>query len=242
MAELTQEQFDQVPEFLQGDYERVGEGYQHKSEGKVGALKTSLDALDGKFKGVEAQLREAGDNQIAAIEKAKSEALEAAKTSGDVAEVEKKFTEMMADLEARKNGEMDALRGENEALSNTNKNSKRQSVLADLRSKLGVFDDSHKHFDALVGPQIDIDAKTGAITYLDDAGSATSLDDAGFLSTLKDDSAFGRMRKAEASGSGGFANGNSNTGGGAPTKSQAAEAAKSKGDLNGFLQASLKSN
>ena len=236
MADLTEDQFNQLPDFAKDSFQLSGDVYVTVKDAK---LKETLNDLDGKYKGAEATIRELGESQAEAIENAKREALEAAKSSGDVKDVERRFTEMMSDLETRKNSEIETIRGEYEALEGTTKSSKRQAVLADLRSNLAVFEDSAKAFDKLVAPMIDVDVKTGKTTYLSDDGSATSLDSAGFLDTLRQDSAFSRMRQATPTGSGGIAKGNSNTGGGATEKSQAAEVAKSKGDLNGFLQASL---
>lgn len=215
MADLTQEQFEKMPEFLHSDYEKVGDVYRHKSEGKAAALKTSLNSLNEKLNGVTGELDSFKAGQAEAIKKAKDEALETARNKGDVAAIEKRYQEQMADLEKRIGGELESVKAEKEQLLNQSKQSKRESLLADARSKLKVFDESAKIFDRVVGAMIDIDPITGKETFLNEDGSASSLDRAGFYAQLEKDPAFKRMRQGEPTGSGGVAQGSNSTAGGA---------------------------
>src|SRR5690554_5304304 len=106
MADLTAEQFEQVPEFLHGDYEKVevegAEVYRHVGDIKTAKLKNSLDELDKKHKAETGELSERltkfESEQQEKIEAAKKEALEKAKTSGDVEAIEKRYQEQMADV------------------------------------------------------------------------------------------------------------------------------------------------
>lgn len=214
---ISKEQFEGLPEAVASEYEQDGEQYRHKSEGKASALKASLDALDGKYKTVEQQVKEILESQEAKIEQAKRDALEQAKTKGDVNAVEKRYQEQMADLEKRSNQSLEELKAELDELRNTNKKSGRSALLADIASELNVFDDSRKAFSKLVQDRIDVDPKTGKATYLDEDGGATSLDKAGFISELEKDPAYNRMRQAKTN-TGGNANGNSGNGGGASKK------------------------
>jgi len=238
VAELTKEQFEQVPDFLRDDYEQVGDVYRHKAEGKSSALKTSLNSLNEKLSGVNGELESIRANQSAAIEKAKADALEQARTKGDVATIEKRYQEQMADLERRMGGELELVKAEKEMLLNQSKQSKREALLSEARAKLRVFDESAKIFDRVVGSMIDIDPLTGKETFLSDDGSATSLDRAGFYAQLEKDPAFARMRQAEVTSTGGIAQGNNSRGGGAGSggsfggsKSERLKAIKTKFNL-----------
>lgn len=243
MAELTQEQFESVPDFLQGDYEKFGDVYRHKSEVEFESAKASfkqkMNDINGKLSTVAGELDSFKASQAEAIEKAKAEALEQAKSKGEANEIIKRYEEQMADLEKRMGSELESVRAEKEQLLNQSKQSKRDALLADARSKLKVFDESAKIFDRVVGSMIDIDPLTGKETFLNEDGSATSLDRAGFYAQLEKDPAFARMRKAEPPSTGGFAQGNNGASGPTSNKNQAAEAAKQKGDLNGFLSSKL---
>lgn len=210
MAELTVEQFEQVPEFLKGDFELSGEVYVAKSELKAKALKQSLNDLDGKYKSAESRIAEIEAKAEENRTKAEQAALEKLKKEGKVDEIladfEKRTSESNAQYEARIEKLVGAIKAD-----------KRNLVLNDLASELKVFDDSKKLFSKLVQDRIDVDPESGKITYLDENGGATSLDKAGFLAELSKDSGFDRMRQAQPN-TGGMANGN-NSGGGASTPS-----------------------
>jgi len=214
VAELTQEQFEQLPEFVRDDYEQAGEVYRPKAEGKVAALKSSLDAMDGKYKTAESRIKEIEDSQAAAIEAAKKEALETARNKGDVSAIEKRYQEQMADLEKRSNETVEQYKARLEALTDKLKTGGRKSIIGDLAAELKIFDDSKPLFEKLIGDRVDVDPETGKETYLDENGGATSLDKTGFLAELMKDKGFDRMRQAEAN-KGGLANGNNGNGGGA---------------------------
>lgn len=106
---MTQEQFDQVPEFLKSQYEKQESGaYVSVESLKVASLKTSLDGLDGKLKARDnefGQLNERlntfeqtkADEIKAATEKALSEA----ETKGDFDAVKLHHAQQMEDLEKR---------------------------------------------------------------------------------------------------------------------------------------------
>lgn len=217
MAELTQEQFDQVPEFIKGDYEQVGEVFRLKAEGKAEALKASLNALDGKYKGLEKTVADIESAKAAEIEAAKAEALEKARTKGDVAAIEKRYQEQMADLEKRSGETIKQYEDRMERLTGSMKESKRDAVVESLASKLNVFDKSRKVFDKLVRERIDYDPESGKVTYFDDQGGALSVDTAGFLAELEKDEGLFPLRQAPQT-KGGQANGNYSGGGASPVK------------------------
>lgn len=230
MSELTQEQFDLVPEFLKADYVKVGEVYQHSSTGKVAALKKSLDDLDGKIKGIEA-------GKAAEIEQARKEALEKARSKGDVEAIETRYKEQMTDLEKRTGETLKQYEERMNKMSATAKTGGIDSVvsrLSDLATPEGK-----KAFQRLVRQRIDYDPETGQYTYLDDSGSATSLDFEGFSKDLEKDPVLAPLLAATFATSGGGNAQGGGKGGGASKTNQAAEDAKAKGDVNGYLNAVL---
>lgn len=215
MAELSKEQFEQLPDFVRDDYEQSGDLYVPKLVGKVTSLKESLNSLDGKYKTTEQQLRQLTDSQKEAIEEAKRQALEGARSKGDVSAVEKRYQEMLEDSQKRAGETAAQFEARIAKMADTIKGTKRNEILANARAKLKVFDDSKKAFDKLVSGMIDIDPETGKEIYLDDGGGATSLDNAGFLAMLEKDPTFSRMREGVPPSKGGIVSGNNSSGGGA---------------------------
>jgi len=207
VADISQVQFNELPEFIKGDYEQVGEIYRPKAEGKASALKASLDALDGKFKTTDAQLREILAKHEDDRTKAEQAALERLKKEG-------KVDEILADYERRANETKTQYEARIEKLAGQIKTEKRTSLIHEITSELKVFEDSKKTFSKLVQDRIEVDPESGKITFLDENGSATSLDKAGFIAELAKDTAYDRMRQATVN-NGGKANGNNGQGGGA---------------------------
>lgn len=217
MAELTEEQFGQLPDFVKGDYEKSGDVYRPVAEGKLSALKSSMNDLDAKFKTANSRIEEIERSKAAEIEAAKEEALKAARSKGDVAAIEKRYQEQMADLEKRSGETLKQYEERIEKMAGAIKAKERSLLIGAIAKELKIFEDSEKAFSKLVSDRIDVDPETGKITFLDENGGATSLDKAGFIAELAKDSAYDRMRQAEAN-RGGVANGNNGTGGGASKK------------------------
>lgn len=210
MADLKAEIYEALPDEVKGDYEKVGDVYRPVAEGKLSALKSSMNDLDAKFKTANSRIEEIERTKAQEIEAAKEEALKTARTKGDVAAVEKRYQEQMADLEKR-SGE--ALKQRDERLAARDQRfiaTERKSVVGDLAKELKIFDDSEKAFSKLISDRIDVDPETGKVTFLDENGGATSLDKTGFIAELAKDSAYDRMRQAE-SNRGGVATGNNGT-------------------------------
>lgn len=198
MADLTLEQFEQVPEFLKGDFEQVGEVYRHKTEGKVATLKTSLDGLDAKLKAQQAE-------EKAKIEAAKAEALESARNKGDVAAAEKLYKEQMADLTARIEAERKESNDRLSKIAENAKKDKKAAIKTKIIAENGIPDGSET-FDALLDPLIDYDPETGKEIYFNLDGSASSLDRDGFVKELYKMKRFAPVLKASVN-TGGIAKG-----------------------------------
>lgn len=231
MAELDQAQFEQLPDFIKGEYEQVGEVYRSKAEGKAASLKASLDALDGKFKTTDAQLKEILAKSAEDRTKAEETALERLKKEG-------KFDEVIADVTRRKDETINEFKERIDKLLLNSKQDKRSAIKADLISKYST-DDGRETFEELLERHIDYDPETGKEIYLNADGSASSLDRAGFEAEIQKMKKFQPVLKA-AINKGGDAKGGS--GGGADKQgpvNEKAELAKKNGDLSSYLNAKL---
>jgi len=202
VADLTAEQFEQVPDFLKADYVQEGEVYRHASDLKVGKLKSSLDGLDAK-------LREFEKGEQAKIEAAQAAALEKLKKEG-------KVDEILADAERRIGETTKQYEARLERMSNQIKTEKRSALVSDLAAELATEKGS-RAFKALVQSRIDVDAETGKVTFLNDDGSASSLDLNGFKAELMKDDSLSPLLKADLVTQGG-GNANGNAGGSASVK------------------------
>lgn len=185
---LTKEQFDQLPDFVQGDYAEHEGAFVPVAELKVGKLKQSLDGLDSKLKEYE-------KNESAKLEQARNEALEKLKKEG-------KLDEILADAERRIGETKSAYEARIERMTSQIKTEKRSALVADLASELAT-DSGSKAFKRLVSDRIDVDAETGKVTFLNDDGSASSLDFAGFKAELLKDDSFAPLLKGNVTTTGG---------------------------------------
>lgn len=231
MAELDQAQFEQLPEFIRGEYEQVGEVYRSKAEGKAAALKASLDALDGKFKTTDAQLKEILSKSEEDRTKAEQAAFERLKKEG-------KVDELIADYERRMGESKKQYEERIEKMTAAAKNDKRTAIVTELASELAT-DSGKKAFSRLIESRIDYDPENGKTIFLNEDGSASSLDLAGFKSEIIKSDLFESLIKAPIN-KGGDAKGGS--GGGADKQSpvnEKAELAKKNGDLSSYLNAKL---
>ena len=194
MSALSKEQFEQLPDFLQGDYVETDNGYQH---GGFVKLKGTLNELDSKYKSTESRLTEFEAAQAAKIEEAERIAYEKAKTDGNVDEIEKRYQQQLEDAQKRAGETETQYKKRLEAMANREK-----SAIATELSSLAIESLSGA-FKQLVSSRIDIDTETGKEIYLNADGSASSLDKAGFINELKNDPLFRPMIKAETHTTGG---------------------------------------
>lgn len=181
MADLTQEQFEVLPDFVKQDYQQDGEVYRHSAEFKAAKLKSSLDGLDSKLKETSGKLTEYEQKQAERQAEAERKALEKLKAEG-------KVDEILADAERRIGETQKQFTERLERMSNQIKTEKRSALVSDLAAEMAT-DKGSKAFKALIVSRIDVDAESGKVTFLNDDGSASSLDLAGFkVELLKDDS------------------------------------------------------
>lgn len=228
MADLTVEQFEQVPDFLKSDYVQDGEVYRHTGELKAAKLKSSLDNLDGKLKEFER-------NEQAKIEAARQAALEEAKTKGDVADVEKRYQQQMADLEKRVRE--DERNNVTKEFTQKQADTKASGIADTIAASKAVDEKAAKGLKKLLADRVKVDPETGKEYFLDDNGSALSVDRAGFESMIAEE--YPHLVKGNVTTTGGGKASGNNGGGASFSSNPAAEEAKKKGDVQGFLKASL---
>ena len=198
---LTQEQFDQLPDFVKSEYTPHEGGFVSVSELKVSKLKESLNGLDNKLKEFE-------KNESAKLEQARAEALEKLKKDG-------KVDEIVADLERRNGETVKQFQDRIDRLTSSIKAEKRSAIVADLAEM--ATESGRAAFKRLLAPMLDVDAETGKVLVLDENGSATSLDIAGLKAELLKNEVFAPLLKANIVTTGG-GNANGSTGAGSANK------------------------
>ena len=229
MADLNQEQFEALPDFIKADYQQDGEVYRHSAEFKAAKLKSSLDGLDSKLKETSGKLSEYEQKQSERQAEAERKALEKLKAEG-------KVDEILADAERRIGETTKQFNERIDRMANQIKTEKRSAVVSDLAEL--ATDKGRAAFKKLIALRIDVDAETGKVTYLNDDGSASSLDLAGFKAELlKDDSLSPLLKGDVVTTGGGNVNGSNGDGrtsfgkgnmGGSRDERRAAIAAKFK--------------
>jgi len=242
VAELNAEQYESLPDFVKGDYEQNGDIFRPVAEGKLTALKGSMNDLDAKYKQASQSIADIERSKAEAIEQARKEGLEQAKSRGEVSEVEKRYEEQMTHLRDTYESKLKESDETKTKLYSTIKERDTKLEIKAISKSLNVFDDSFDMFESDIKSRVDIDPVTGKKTYLDASGGATSLDLDGFVEALKTESKYDRLRQKDVN-QGGSVNGNLNNGGGAASSSsiikESAKVQKKNGNLAGFLQAQL---
>lgn len=198
MSELTKEQFEELPEFAKEQYVEDGEGYSHKGMLKV---KQTANDLDTKLKDISSKLDSFEEEKKAEIEKARKEALEQARSKGDVKAIEERYQQQLDDLEKRSNETVKQYEERLEKMSQAIKTDRKNAVVSELSEM--ATDKGRKAFKALVSSRVDIDPETGKAIFLDDEGRATSLDMKGFMAEIKKDEAFTPLVQADVTTNGG---------------------------------------
>ena len=217
MADLTAEQFEQLPDFIKSEYTEVEGAY--KSIALMTVKKTAND-LDAKLKSTQteySQTKEQLDSFEVLKEKQLKEqyeqALADAKASNKHDVVLKLEREKLED-------ERKILMSERESMHELQVNNaadKKKNIadrLTDKATPEGKF-----AFNLLIQSRISIDPKTQEKTFLNADGSASSItNEAEFMKTLENDEVFKPLLKATVTTqNGGLANGSN---GGRATSNQ----------------------
>lgn len=205
MADLTKEQFEQLPDFIKNDYQEVEGVYKHagvlKLKGTLDGLDAKLKARDSEYSQLNERLSAFEQTKQAEIEAARTKALEEARTKGDVEAIEKRYQEQMQDLEKRV---AEKTRGEVEKeftvkSAKTHAESQLTEIVASLKP---VDDDAKGALKALLSLRQQV-TEDGKIIYLNSDGSASSLDFKGFIEEAKKDPTYKRLISAETTTIGG---------------------------------------
>lgn len=244
---LDDDKFNELPEWLKDKYEKTDEGYQSIDSIKLAKVKSTADNLDSELKGFKSKFDELNDKftqseQLKAdeIKRARDEALEEATTKGESDKIKEIYEQKMADLEQRSYE-----RGKSEAAQEFKSQSLQkdaESMRAKLAAELAVDSDSQAALEMLLGNMIK--PSEDGVTFFDAQGGALSINDINVYKTdvLRKSPMFKHLIKADHT-----VEGAGNLNGGAvnhqsKNTNAAAQEAKKKGDLNGFLTASLNSN
>lgn len=203
MSEYSQEQYEQLPEFMQNDLVKDGDVYKHS---QVVHLKKSLNEVDNKYKTqlseVNNRLTEFEASKQQEIEAARAQALEEARTKGDVEAIEQRYQEQMADLESRTK---EATRKEVEQEFNyKNAQERANTELEKIIQQMKPVDDDAADLlrAALQGRQKV--TEDGKIIYTNADGSASTLTATQFAQEQRESAKFKRLVTAEIATKGGL--------------------------------------
>lgn len=242
MADLTQEQFEQLPEFLKGDYAEVEGAYKHAGMMKVKQTANDLDAKlkarDGEFDQLNERLTTFEQGKAEQLEAEKNRKLENAKSSKDIDAIELQHKEQMADLEKRVS---DRVRNETvKELSFESAKKELVSTSKQIAAELGIDPESVELLGDVLPSRMSVNEQN-QIIFLNADGSASTLDRAGFIEELKKTPKYKKHMKGYVATKGaGLSNGNNGAISAGLGENVAAESAKKKGDAIGTLNARLK--
>ncbi len=243
MSDLTQEQYEQLPDFVKSDYTEVDGVYKHagmmKVKGTLNELDSKLKARDNEFSQLSEKLSSIEQQQAEKIEQARKDALEQAKSKGDIAAIEQRYQEQMQDLEKR-------------TTERVRQEVQQEYTLKEVQNKanleLNEIVHALKPKDEFAKRLIEDHLRTrqkveeGRIIYTNDDGSASTLDYKGLISELQESPMFKPLSSYTSPASGGGLINGTQSVGSATQVNQKAEDAKKKGDLKGFLDAPIKLN
>lgn len=242
MSELTSEQYEQLPDFVKEDYQEVDGVYKHagvlKMKSTLNDLDSKLKAKDQEFNSLNERLTTFEKSKAEEIEKARADALEQAKTKGDVAEIEKRYQEQMTDLEKRTEQRVREQMSNEFALSNAK--AKADAELSDIVSKLKPLDDDSAEALKIIVKSRQKVSEDAKILYSNADGSASVMDMNELVKELSAKPSVQRLiQNTITTNGGGLAKGSNGQQQSGSATNKAAEDAKAKGDLAGFLKASL---
>ena len=211
MSDMTAEQFEQLPDFIKGDYQEVeADGAKIYRHAGVLKLKGTLNDLDGKLKATSTKLTEYETKQAQTQAEAEHAAFEKMKKEG-------KIDEILEDQRRRHEAEKAEL---SEKLTNKDKAIIRKAVdgvASDLAGEIAT-DVGRAMVKKEIASRVQFDPDTEKYTFLSEDGSATSLDLKGFKAELLKSQALSPLIKAQFSTGGGAEGGQGKNAGSASQK------------------------
>lgn len=186
VAELTKEQYEELPEFLKTEYIEDNDGYSHKGMMKV---KQTANELDAKLKAAGGELNDYKSAEQERIDAATKAAYEKALKDGNSEEIAKRHAEQLADAEQR------ALeRGKSEAKEEFTKEqnaNKADKIALKIAGEIGVDEYAKDLIYQAIRAQVSHDS--GSDIFLDDGGRATSLNYETFKESVKNNPRYARL-------------------------------------------------
>ena len=207
MADLTKEQFEELPDFIKKEYSEVDGVYKNIALMTVKKTANNLDAelkaTKTDFANVNEQLNSFEELKKKELQTARDEAMEEAKKNNN--------TEVILKLEREKlDDERKILKKDRESMEELQVNiaKEKKTVIADRLSQSALPEFSVA-FKELIKSRIVVDKATRERTFLNADGSASSLEnEEDFLEYLKTDALFKPMMKGSVTTTGsGLANG-----------------------------------
>lgn len=211
MSELTQEQYDGLPDYAKEAFAQDGEKWIPAKDAK---LKSTLDNLDKEYKTaaqkaaeLEGKLSEYTSKEAERTKAAQDAAFEKMKKEG-------KIDEILEDQRKRFEAERAEL---TEKMTKTQQSVSRKaidSIASDLAAKVAT-DKGRALVKKEIASRVQYDPEQDKYTFLGEDGSATSLDLAGFEQELVKSETLAPLIKAEVSTGGKGAGGMDKSAGGA---------------------------
>ncbi len=203
-----------VDQFVESEVDGVT-GWQDKDSVELKKLAFNVKDENKKLKetnqDLSSKLTDYEKSQQEKIEQVRKEALEEARTKGDVKAIEERYQQQMADLEKRVREE-----AYNQARSEISKEQaeKDASSIADkIGLSLGIDEDDGYAIADLIRSRVKVDPDTQKEVYYDAKGGALSVDRDGFIAEIKKEARFKRLIKGVVTtNGGGGANGSGNGG------------------------------
>lgn len=204
MSDLTQEQYEQLPDFVKSDYTEVDGVYKHagmmKVKGTLNELDSKLKARDNEFSQLSEKLSSIEQQQAEKIEQARKDALEQAKSKGDIAAIEQRYQEQMQDLEKRT-----AERVRQEVQQEYTLKEVQNKAKLELNEIVHALKPKDEFAKRLIEDHLRTRQKVeeGRIIYTNDDGSASTLDYKGLISELQESPMFKPLSSYTPPASGG---------------------------------------
>ncbi len=204
MSDLTQEQYEQLPDFVKSDYTEVDGVYKHagmmKVKGTLNELDSKLKARDNEFSQLSEKLSSIEQQQAEKIEQARKDALEQAKSKGDIAAIEQRYQEQMQDLEKRT-----AERVRQEVQQEYTLKEVQNKAKLELNEIVHALKPKDEFAKRLIEDHLRTRQKVeeGRIIYTNDDGSASTLDYKGLIGELQESPMFKPLSSYTPPASGG---------------------------------------
>lgn len=214
MSELTQEQYDGLPDYAKEAFAQDGEKWIPAKDAK---LKSTLDNLDKQYKTAEQRAQELEGKLSEYTSKEAERQKEAEKAAFEKMKKDGKIDEILEDQRKRFEAEKAEL---TERMTKTQQaivNKAVGSIAADLSAEIAT-DKGRALVKKEIASRVQYDPEQDKYTFLSEDGSATSLDLAGFKADLLKSDTLSPLIKAQFSSGGGAEGGTGKNAGSAGTK------------------------